>query len=112
MQHYSGPARPETEVAHILSNPFASILDSVFLQEVDGVALGIFADRTPVLPGVHTVKIMVSREYALIHFSEQATLTFEAVAGQTYRVGGRLSGGKAEVWLTHESTGLRIPGQQ
>ena len=77
----------------------------VYPIEVDGRRVGLEADCTaaiPISPGKHTI-------VSLLPFGTNASLTFDAVEGDSYRISMAMGNGqRAVVWISDEATQTQV----
>jgi hypothetical protein len=112
MQVYEGPKRASHEVAVITSNLLAGLFDTAYILQIDGKDLGATDDNVEVLPGKHTVKIGVSTGLGYQQYIGNKTISFEAIAGHTYQVNGKIRKGDTFAWIEDKNTGELVAGEK
>ena len=112
MQSYEGAKLPPEDVA-IIKGSFG-VINMASILEVDGNARSFFEEMAELLPGEHTVKIQVMSGFGGV-FSPQyigyKTLSFQASAGHTYKVDGKIKKGDTFAWIVDETTNEVVAGE-
>lgn len=108
VQTYEGPKRPTSEVAVLKTNVGELSFTTAWIDLVDGRDLVIAYSELEVLPGRRTVRVAIKAGF----LGGSRTLSFDAVAGRSYRVRGLLARGGAHAWLEDERTGELVAGEK
>ena len=112
MQSYEGAKLPPEDVA-IIKESF-SVINRASILEVDGKARSFFEESSEILPGEHTVKIQVISGFGSFigpqHIGNR-TLSFQASAGHTYKVDGKIKKGDTFAWIVDETTNEVVAGE-
>jgi len=114
LRAYSGPQRPDTEIATV-ENDFAIYGFwgwSIRVVQVDGVDVGELDSGVELLPGEHTIAFTYFSDTAgmVMRGRHPCFVTFEAVAGRRYEVSGEGSmfDTSWRGWIEDLSTGARL----
>jgi hypothetical protein len=109
MQAYEGPKLRPDQVALIKSETLGTIMGAASVGEIDGKDVGSMQNKVEVLPGNHTVKVMVMETLPSPRYFGNVTLDFNAKAGHIYKVHGRIKNG-VWAWITDEKTKEIVAG--
>ncbi len=112
MQTYEGPKLRRDEVAVIKSETLGTILDTAYIGEIDGKDIGFMQTKAEVLPGDHTVKVIVTTGLGYQQYIGNKTLYLSAEAGRTYKVHGKIRRGDTWAWITDEKTEEIVAGEK
>ena len=113
MQSYDGPKLSPEKV--VLIEGSFGMINSASILEVDGKARGWSEESAEMLPGEHTVKVKVLSGFGGIISPQlvgNKTLSFQTIAGRTYKVDGTIIKGDTFVWIIDTKTNEVIAGEK
>ena len=105
-QTYEGPKKSAQEVAIVETNVGELTLDTTWVTAVDGKDLHLAYPKIEVLPGLRSLRVNIKRGF----LTRGKTMSFEAIAGRTYRLIGEFRSGSA--WIEDKSSGQVVAGEK
>ncbi len=115
MQFYEGPKQPLENVAHIKAH--FGMFDQIRILEIDGKALGRTDTSAWILPGAHTVTVLIENIGYLGSLGPQnidrKALSFQALAGHTYVVNSTMKHYEdTYAWIMDKTTKEVVAGER
>ena len=113
IQSYEGAKQPPENVA-LIKESFG-VINRASILEVDGKAHSFFEESSEILPGEHIVKIQVITGLGSFMGPQRIgnkTLSFQASAGHTYKVDGKIKKEGTFAWIVDETTNEVVAGER
>ena len=112
MQAYSGPQLPKEQVAVVKSNILKHPFTTIVIAAVDGKSRSGARTNVEVLPGRHTLDLLVNVTVWYVTVNYPASISFEAEAGKVYFVDAKIVNGQPLVWVVDEQTNEVVAGEK